>query len=102
MDIWEKYGANRVVVALSVARLGDAIGNSILFIIIPLYVAKLPAPSFHVPESVRVGILISLYGFVNSFLQPIGGAMSDHFRRRKIFILAGLYLSLIHLFGVDL
>ncbi len=94
----EKLGANRVVLALSVARLGDAIGNSILFIIIPLYVAKLPAPWFHVPESVRVGILISLYGIVNSAFQPLMGALSDRFRRRKPFILAGLFLMAVSTF----
>jgi len=92
MNWSEKLGANRVVMALSLARLGDAIGNSILFIIIPLYVAKLPAPWFHVPESVRVGILISLYGIVNSALQPLMGALSDRLRRRKPFIMAGLFL----------
>lgn len=98
MSVWEKLGVNRVVLALAAARLGDAIGNSILFIVIPLYVAELPAPWFHVPESVRVGILISLYGFVNSALQPVMGALSDHYRRRKIFILAGLSLMAIATF----
>jgi MFS family permease len=83
-------GVNRVVMALSIARLGDAIGNSILFIVIPLYVAKLPAPWFPFPESIRVGILISLYGLVNSLLQPIMGAVSDRLDRRKPLILGGL------------
>lgn len=92
MGVTERLGVNRVVLALSAARLGDAIGNSILFIVIPLYVAELPAPWFHVHESVRVGILISLYGIVNSALQPLMGGLSDHFRRRKLFILAGLVL----------
>jgi MFS family permease len=78
--------------------LGDAIGNSILFIVIPLYVAALPAPWFHIPESVRVGILISLYGIVNSALQPVTGAMSDHYRRRKVFILAGLLVMAVATF----
>jgi MFS family permease len=95
MNVSEKLGVNRVVLALSVARLGDAIGNSILFIVIPLYVAALPAPWFHVHESVRVGILISLYGIVNSALQPLMGALSDHFLRRKLFILAGLSLMAV-------
>jgi len=98
MNVSAKIGVNRAVLALSVARLGDAIGNSILFIIIPLYVAKLPAPWFHVHESVRVGILISLYGIVNSLLQPLMGALSDRFRRRKIFILGGLSLMALGTF----
>jgi MFS family permease len=88
----DNLGANRVVLALSVARLGDAIGNSILFIIIPLYVAKLPAPWFPWPETVLVGLLISLYGLMNSILQPLTGAISDRVSRRKPIIQIGLLL----------
>jgi hypothetical protein len=73
----EEIGANRVVLALSAARMGDAVGNSILFIVIPLYIAELPSPWFPLPETVRAGLLISLYGLVNALLQPfvIAGAM---------------------------
>ena len=85
-------GANRVVVALSVARLGDAIGNSILFILIPLYVASLPAPWFHLPDTVLVGLLISLFGLANAVLQPVMGALADRISRRKPLIQAGLLL----------
>lgn len=85
-------GANRTVLALSIARLGDAVGNSILFIIIPLYVAKLPAPWFPLPETVLVGLLISLYGLVNSVLQPLMGAVSDRVSHRKPLITGGLLL----------
>lgn len=85
-------GANRLVVALSVARLGDAVGNSILFIALPLYVAQLPAEDFPLPETVRVGILLSLYGLVSSLFQPLMGALSDRLGRRKVFIQAGLFL----------
>jgi MFS family permease len=85
-------GANRTVLALSIARLGDAVGNSILFIVIPLYVAKLPAPWFPFPETVLVGLLISLFGLVNSALQPLMGAVTDRVSRRKPFIMGGLLL----------
>lgn len=60
MSLLERIGANRVVVALSVARLADGMGNSILFIVIPLYVASLPAPWMPLPETLRAGILISI------------------------------------------
>jgi MFS family permease len=80
------------VLALSAARLGDAVGNSILFIVIPLYVAKLPAPWLPVPETVLVGLLISLYGLMNAILQPVVGAWIDRASRRKPFIQAGLVL----------
>ena len=85
-------GINRAVLALSVARMADAIGNSILFIIIPLYVAKLPKEYFHFPLPVLVGILISIYGFVSALLQPVMGALSDKIGKRKILIQAGLGL----------
>jgi MFS family permease len=91
-DLGAKLGANRVVMALSIARLGDAIGNSILIIVIPLYVAALPSPLLPFPEPVRVGILISLYGIVNALLQPLMGALSDRLGRRKFFIFLGLVL----------
>lgn len=86
----ERIGGNRVVVALSTARLGDAVGNSILFIVLPLFVAYLPSPSFPLPDTVRVGLLISMFGLVNAFLQPFAGALIDRFGRRKPFIMAGL------------
>lgn len=63
-------GLNQTVVALSVARLADAIGNGILLIVIPLYVAMLPAPWFPWPEAVRAGFLISVYGLANGVCQP--------------------------------
>lgn len=90
--IADNIGINRVVFALSMARLADALGNSLIFIIIPLYVAKLPSPWFPLPESVLVGLLISLYGLVNSALQPVMGAWSDRLNRRKPLIQLGLLL----------
>jgi MFS family permease len=86
----DSWGINRTVIALSVARLGDAIGNSTLFIALPLYVAKLPDPLIRVEESVRVGLLLSVYGLVASVLQSFAGAWSDRLGRRKPLILAGL------------
>lgn len=83
-------GVNRAVLALSVARLADGVGNSILIIVIPLYVADLPSPGIDLPETVLVGLLIALYGIVNSFVQPIMGALSDRSGRRKAFIQGGL------------
>jgi MFS family permease len=90
--IGQYLGINRGVLALSIARLADAMGNSILFIIIPLYVAQLPHPAFNLPIPVLVGILISIYGLINSSLQPITGAISDRFGRRKVLIEIGLGL----------
>jgi MFS family permease len=95
----ERIGASKVVLALSAARMGDAVGNSILFVIIPLYVAKLPAPWFPLPETVRAGLLISLYGLVNALLQPFAGAMVDRMNRRKVFIQGGLVIMGVSTFA---
>ena len=95
----ERIGASKVVLALSAARTGDAVGNSILFVIIPLYVAKLPAPWFPLPETVRAGLLISLYGLVNALLQPLAGALVDSRNKRKIFIQCGLVLMGVSTFA---
>lgn len=83
---------NRVVLALSVARMADAVGNSMLFVALPLYVTKLPATVISVPESVRVGILISFYGFVYALAQPITAALTDRIGMRKTIIQAGQIL----------
>ncbi|HKI58412.1 MAG TPA: MFS transporter [Trueperaceae bacterium] len=90
--ITRSAGVNRQVLALSVARLGDAIGNSILFVIIPLYVAKLPSPVLGLPVATRVGLALSLYGLVAALGQPLAGAIADRIGRRKPLILAGLLL----------
>ncbi len=90
--LMEYFGVNRAVIALSIARLADALGNSILFIIIPLYIAKLPHDYFDLPVPVMVGILISVYGFVVALFQPIMGALADYLGRRKILIQVGLGL----------
>lgn len=92
LDKLERMGGNRVVIALSAARLGDAIGNSILFIVLPIFVSKLPAPWMPFPETVRVGLLIAIFGLVNSILQPFAGAVIDRIGLRKPFILGGLIL----------
>lgn len=83
-------GVNRAVLALSVARLADGVGNSTLIIVIPLYVADLPSLALDLPDTVLIGILIALYGIVNSFIQPVMGALSDRTGRRKAFIQGGL------------
>lgn len=86
----ETLGINRAILALSAARMADAVGNSILFIIIPLYVLEIPTNHLHLPTSILVGILISVYGFIISLAQPLAGALSDKLNVRKGLILIGL------------
>lgn len=88
----EKIGINKAVLALSVARMADAMGNSILFILIPLYIAKLPELYFHLPLPVLVGVLISIYGIISALVQPIMGAVADRIGKYKLLIQVGLAL----------
>ncbi|KPK81998.1 MAG: hypothetical protein AMS25_04200 [Gemmatimonas sp. SM23_52] len=81
-SIAHSIGASRAVLALS----------GILFIALPIYVARLPAHWFGIPEPVRVGLLISLYGLVSTAFQPVIGALSDRIGRRKVLIQVGLLL----------
>jgi MFS family permease len=97
---FQTLGANRVVLALSIARMSDALGNSILFIAIPLFVAQIPSPLLpNVPQPLLVGILISLYGIFNSVLQPLTGALSDRMSTRMPFIVSGLLLMALGTFA---
>ncbi len=54
--------------------------------------AALPAGGFAIPLSARVGLLIALYGLVNTALQPLMGALSDRLGRRKAMVQVGLFL----------
>jgi MFS family permease len=92
LSVWRQLGANRTLLALSFARMGDGLGNSILFVVIPLYIARLSAPLFQVPETVRAGLLVSLFGLVFGLSQPFTGALVDRLNRRKPFVIAGLLL----------
>lgn len=85
----ERLGANPTVLALSVARLGDGVGNSLLLVALPLYVVEVGV-GLDLPSSVAVGILVSLFGLANVFAQPLGAVLVDRFGHRKRWIEAGL------------
>ena len=78
------------VLALSFARMADALGASLLVVILPLYIAERPSEWLGLPLQAQVGLVISLYGFLFAFTLPFAGALSDRVRRRKPFILGGL------------
>lgn len=89
-EYWNSLGLNRTVAALALARLGDGVGNSLLFIVIPLYVLKLHSTILKMPSTILIGILISIYGISNAALQPFVAILSDRLGHHKRFIQAGL------------
>jgi len=83
---------DRRVLVLAVARLADAIGNSFLIVVLPLLIATgtVSGNGFGISEALLTGIILSLYGFLNSLGQPLTGRLSDRTGRRKPFVLVGL------------
>ena len=87
------------VLALSFARMADALGNSLLIVILPLYIAEQPATWLNIPMEAQVGLVISIYGFLFAFAQPLAGWATDRVGRRKPFILTGLVLMTLATLG---
>jgi MFS family permease len=93
------------VLTLALARMVDALANSFLVVVLPLYIGQvvaLPAfvgttvtvasVTFTVTPELLIGVVLSLFGFLNSFGQPFTGSLSDRTGKRKAFLLFGLAL----------
>jgi MFS family permease len=87
-----RFGLTGEVLAISFARMGDAVGNGILLVILPLYVARMHVAWLDVSEPVRVGIVLALYGVASAIAQPFVGALGDRTGRYKLIIILGLLL----------
>jgi len=85
-------GTDRRVLALAVARMADAMGNSFLIIVLPLYVASetVSGDLLGVPASLVAGVVLALFGVASSLTQPWAGHLSDRMGRRKPFVVGGL------------
>ncbi len=93
-------GTDRRVIVLALARMADAVANSFLIIVLPLYIAsgELSLPGYEgtsilgIPVTLEllIGVALALFGLLNSFAQPFTGRLSDRTGRRKIYILFGL------------
>ncbi|ESP87657.1 MFS transporter [Candidatus Halobonum tyrrellensis] len=96
---------DRRVLALGFARMADSIGNSFLIVVLPLFVGSQQVPldaligsyalagvTLDVTKPLLIGFALSLFGFLNSFTQPLTGRLSDRTGRRRAFVLGGLVL----------
>jgi MFS family permease len=93
-------GTDSRILTLAFARMADALGNSFLVIVLPLYldsgqitlaaVAGANLFGFVLREEFLIGVVLSLFGFLNSFGQPFTGRLSDRLGVRKPFVLFGL------------
>jgi len=83
---------DRRVLVLAIARFADAVGNSFLIVVLPLLIAsgRLSGDAFGLSPAFITGLILSLYGLLNSLGQPLTGRLSDRTGNRKLFVLAGL------------
>ena len=101
-DLW--FGTDQRVLALAIARMADAMGNSFLIIVLPLYVSSdaVTGALFGIPVSFVAGVVLALFGIASSLTQPLAGHLSDRFGCRKPFVIGGLLVfAVVNLsFGV--
>lgn len=85
-------GVDRRVIALGFARMADAMGNSFLIVVLPLYIASgnITGDFLGLSESLITGIVLGLFGLISSFCQPFTGRISDRIGKRRLFVLLGL------------
>ncbi len=85
-------GTDRRIIALGIARMADAVANSFLIIVLPLYIASgsVGGWAFGLSEAAVTGLVLGAFGLVSSVVQPFAGRLSDRMGRRKAFILLGL------------
>ncbi|MFB6080291.1 MAG: MFS transporter [Haloferacaceae archaeon] len=86
------------------ARAADSLGNSFLIVVLPLFIDHLLAGTggagtvvvgglgMHatLTQGLAAGIVLSMFGFLNSLGQPFAGRLSDRTGRRRVFVLFGL------------
>jgi len=101
-----KFDLDLRILALALARMVDALANSFLVVVLPLYIgsqivtlpgfvgttAALAGVEFTLTPELLIGVVLSLFGFLNSLGQPFTGSLSDRTGRRKAFLLTGLAL----------
>ncbi len=87
-------GTDNRVIVLGIARMADALGNSFLIVVLPLYIASanVTGSGFGLTESLITGLVLALFGLASSAAQPITGRLSDRAGQRKAFVIAGLVL----------
>lgn len=90
-------GTDTRIIALALARMADAMGNSFLIVVLPLYIASgnIGGNLLGFSESLITGIVLGLFGLVSSACQPLTGRLTDRVGKRKLFVVIGLLLFMV-------
>lgn len=104
MGLADWFDVDRRVLTLGLARMMDSFGNSFIVVVLPLYISSgiISGDFFGLTASLITGIILSMYGFFNSFGQPFAGRFSDRLGKRKEFIMAGLGVLSVATFSYTL
>lgn len=85
--------------------MADAVANSFLVIVLPLYIAsgEVRGASLGLSEAALTGVILAIFGLFNAFAQPFAGRLSDRAGRRRAFVLGGLLVlavfNLLYIFA---
>lgn len=92
MKTFGPLAINTKILTLALARIVDSFGNSFLIVVLPLYIASdsVTGGTYGLNAKLITGIILSLFGFFNSSLQPFTGRSSERLGRPKLFVLIGL------------
>lgn len=77
--------------------MADAMGNSFLVVVLPLYIAstEVSGDTLGLSKEMITGIIIGLFGIVSAVLQPFTGRLSDKMGKRRVFVIFGLLLYMV-------
>jgi len=98
------FDVDRRVLVLALARMADALGNSFLIVVLPLYIASgtVRPSGFGLTEALVIGVVLSAFGLLNSATQPFTGRLSDRVGKRTVFVLFGLAVLAVTSFALSL
>lgn len=93
---------DRRVLTLALARASGAMANSFLILLLPVYIGStaislsglsgIEVAGISLGNEFYIGLVLSAFGLISSIVQPFVGGASDRLRKRKIFILVGIFV----------
>lgn len=70
----------------------DAVANSFLIVVLPLYIASgdVSEAPLGLSNAAATGVVLASFGIFSALVQPFAGRLSDRVGRRRVFVLSGL------------